>query len=369
MKIDHARFPRLSELAKTSVTLRGLSRLGRSKRVARLVANRLELGPRTPLEMQWHHAIASSDALIISGAGAMTDQYDVQGIHSWRLLAGWASSLGKPTLAVGQGVGPVKRHTNRVALKSLLDELDYVGVRDSLSAAYVRDLGSSPRLLEVTPDWASAMSPTAASLEVADELIGQWGVREGFVAVSLHLHEPLAFRRRWLLQRLAKALVQTANRHNLPMVFVPNMTGARHSDDRTLAQSVISRLPSALRSRCHVHVGRSDATVVASILSRSRGIVSTRYHPLVFALGVGRPAIGIYFDEYYRRKLEGASAHFGVSGNVFAAELVWTQPEKVFIELAVQRVSVANPIPIAERLMYNVEPFLSRIQEERTKRE
>jgi polysaccharide pyruvyl transferase WcaK-like protein len=38
-------------------------------------------------------------------------------------------------------------------------------------------------------------------------------------------------------------------------------------------------------------------------------MISSRYHPIVFALAAGIPALGIYGDEYCRIKLQGALAH------------------------------------------------------------
>src|SRR5438067_852238 len=38
-------------------------------------------------------------------------------------------------------------------------------------------------------------------------------------------------------------------------------------------------------------------------------VISSRYHPIVFALIAGVPSLGIYGDDYCRIKLQGALAH------------------------------------------------------------
>lgn len=38
-------------------------------------------------------------------------------------------------------------------------------------------------------------------------------------------------------------------------------------------------------------------------------VISTRHHPIVFALGAGVPSLGIHGDDYCRIKLQGALAH------------------------------------------------------------
>ena len=51
------------------------------------------------------------------------------------------------------------------------------------------------------------------------------------------------------------------------------------------------------------------------LTQRASLIISTRYHPIVFGLAGGVPAIGIWSDEYTRRKLQGALIHVGRSAD------------------------------------------------------
>ena len=44
----------------------------------------------------------------------------------------------------------------------------------------------------------------------------------------------------------------------------------------------------------------------ARLTRRAAMVIASRYHPLVFALGGGVPAIGIHLDRYTRTKVCGA---------------------------------------------------------------
>jgi len=317
MKIDPAKHPKLATVLGRTVVGRALSRFNRARRVRRLVLDRLRYGPRTDLEKQWQNAVATADAFLVSGAGAMTDQYDVQGIHSWHLLASWAKEHSKPVLLLGQGVGPVEKKTNRIALGELLAIADYVGVREERSRDYALELQAHIPHIEVTPDWAAGLRMTAVARAKAAAIRAELLSSEPYFAVSLHLHQPWAFLRRRKLMAMTRLIAIEAERRNRRLLFVPNMTGQGHSDDRRLAQQLIDALPDALANRCAIHSGQSDALVVRALIASSTGIISTRYHPLVFALMERTPAVGIYFDDYYERKLVGAFKAAEVRSNVF----------------------------------------------------
>ena len=64
-------------------------------------------------------------------------------------------------------------------------------------------------------------------------------------------------------------------------------------------------------------------SVRAGSLARSAGmVVSSRYHPVVFAVPAGVPTIGIPVDDYTGVKLRGALGNFGQEGLLPVAELL-----------------------------------------------
>ena len=63
---------------------------------------------------------------------------------------------------------------------------------------------------------------------------------------------------------------------------------------------------------------RSPLKSFGHLLGRSEGIVSTRYHPIVFALAEGVGAAGLSFDPYYDQKLAGVFRTFDCEEAVFS---------------------------------------------------
>jgi polysaccharide pyruvyl transferase WcaK-like protein len=278
-------------------------------------------GPETlgDLGTQWFEAIAASRGLIISGAGAMNDDYAVHGLYSWSVLAGWAKQLGKPVALVGQGIGPINDDRNRSAARSLLARAELVGVRDARSAEAARELGVSESALHETPDWALAARIGDEARQRAEALHLEYTGGAPFTAVSIHRRASTTRSDLRAIGRSVERYVLETARSGKRAVFVPNMTGGRYSDDRETARVIVGGWSERARAATAIHMGQSDPAVVKALIGRADGLLSTRYHPLVFSLAMGTPAIGLAYDEYYVRKLTGASANFGVADNVLGA--------------------------------------------------
>ena len=96
------------------------------------------------------------------------------------------------------------------------------------------------------------------------------------------------------------------------LVFAPHVEGAEVPD--ALADAAAAR---ALRARLQSPLIVLDAwqpREMRWLVGEAALVVSTRYHPLVFATASGTAALGIYTDAYTRTKLRGALTPAGLQG-------------------------------------------------------
>jgi polysaccharide pyruvyl transferase WcaK-like protein len=306
MRVDAALHPFLSRKSATNKIFAFVSKMGRTRRARGIVDARISAGPSTKLETLWFDEIAQSDALIISGAGAMTDRYDLQGIHSWRLLSHWASKLGKPVIFLGQGVGPVRKKDNRESISLMLADCTLFTTRDQLSSALIKELSGGLLVAESHIDLAALRVITEAESAMADEEITRTFGDEPFICLNVHLSASTAPTRFLPSFFFGRRLATQAFKKGLNVLFISNMTGRSFNDDRRMGNMIRNSLPKSVRRNYSVHHGQSDSGIVMAMIAQSSGLITTRYHPFVFALTVGVPAAGIYFDEYYRLKFAGA---------------------------------------------------------------
>lgn len=339
-------------LRRRSVLERMASRPFRREAAARYAR---ELADPTRKEAEeWRSRVRASAAIIFSGAGAICDDYETHGVYSWSLVAEWARQSGVPYFLIGQGIGPLAHAKSRSVVAEMLNGAEMVGVRDVLSKTVAQRLGVSSERITLDPDWALSVPVDSKSRAKADEILQEYLGDSSFIAVSVHRRVSTS---RTDLRRLALKLMDVAGwceSTNRRVLFVPNMTGGRYSDDRQTARSIIAGWPKNLQDLTRVHDGQSDASVVKAILERADYCVSTRYHPLVFALAAGTPSLGIAYDGYYTQKLRGASLSFGIDGNVLGLYDEWIWADLVcslgVTEVEAEELSQRIRAPLVSRL-------------------
>lgn len=271
------------------------------------------------LAQLWWETISTADGLVFTGAGGICDDYHVHGVHMWCLLADMAGKAGVPVLFVGHGIGPLTTASSRTTAARMLSNAEHVTVRAQSSRDLAIELGVDPDRVAVTGDWAVAMAiedkHRAQAADAAQALFG--GSSVPFWVVSFHRRAMVEPRRMRLLASLLSGIVAHAEAAGRRVLFVPNMTAGRYSDDRQTADLIMKHCSPAVRAKLSIWGTPGNPMLVKAVLARAEMVFTSRYHPLVFALDEGVPAVGISFDEYYDKKLEGAAALYGLTGSTF----------------------------------------------------
>jgi len=261
---------------------------------------------------------ASSDGLIISGGGNISSTWPAH--TSLRInLINAAYRHGKPAVVLGQTIGPYLSSTDQIQLSDSLGHAALVGLRDHYSVQLVEALGVPLGKIHYQLDDGIFLP----------EVRPDFDLPYPFIAVTIH---PFASQQAspQLLLSLAQQLNNIATTTDCTIVFVPHV-----ATDLTKQLADLMTVPTVI---LEVHLAR----IVRWITAQAKMIISTRYHPLVFALASGVPCLGLYSDEYTRVKLRGCLAHAGlehwslpISGNVTQAVLeVWKRREQIGVHLA-----------------------------------
>lgn len=120
-----------------------------------------------PAETQATHGIGAVDRykpaallreigrtnLFLSGGGSLLqDVTSAHGIFYYLGVVRMAQMLGRKSMFIAQGIGPLKRARSRRLVKSVANRLDAITVRDPDSAALLREVGVTKTPIEVTAD-------------------------------------------------------------------------------------------------------------------------------------------------------------------------------------------------------------------------
>jgi polysaccharide pyruvyl transferase WcaK-like protein len=252
-----------------------------------------------------HDLLRSADALVIAGGGNLNASWP-ELVYERVALSRIARQHNVPVVLTGQSIGPQFGTEVAPLVAELLSSARYVGLRERSSAAFAQLLGVPAERIVVGSDDAAGLSPQRPAF--AAELAMP------FIAVSLNQLADDA------LLAIAGQLAEVSRRASAQIVLVPHvgdlrgeaiagdqLTGDIAAADRVMsvlaaagAAAVMAPLPSAFEAVWYCH--------------HAEIVISSRYHPLVFAASGGTPMLFLFQDAYTAMKGVGALDQYGMAG-------------------------------------------------------
>jgi polysaccharide pyruvyl transferase WcaK-like protein len=253
-------------------------------------------------------AIRSSDAVAIAGGGNIASNWPLH-IFERATIGELAALFGKPLVITGQTIGPELTAADAPLVTALLSSARLVGLRERASLALVTKLGAPATLLTHTVDDASFLGMPDAAVDDPTTCV---------VSLSMHLG---GAPRDAFVERMAELLDGIVATTALEIVFLAHFgsihPGVSRGDSVLHDEVAAAMMSSRLRT-----VTPTTAFDAAALARGAALVVTSRYHPAVFAVAGGVPTIGIPVDEYTTIKLTGALGNFGQSAILPVDELI-----------------------------------------------
>jgi colanic acid/amylovoran biosynthesis protein len=216
-------------------------------------------------------------------------------LHWYYVLLGWI--FRRPLVLYAPSAGPFDNRVLNPARRFVLGRFHTLTVREEVSAAHLRKLLGPDVALDVTVDaalgaeiaplprdaWPAAVSPPAGHKIIAVSVInGRYPDRAGVDAARRTHDDAVARALAHLARRCAPAHV----------VFLPQVHG-RHADAPYLTL-LAARLPADVSRE--VIADDVPSRVQQCIFAAAEVVVAGRYHPAVFAILSGVPAVCIAYE-------------------------------------------------------------------------
>lgn len=243
--------------------------------------------------------LRSADAVVVCGAGGITDH-----ARKWALpvlaLLEHAFQHGVPTAMFGHGLGPLTDpDLTRVAAR-VLPTLALFALREGRAGPEIaRALGVSPSRLLVTGDDAIDLAHAVRARALGD-----------CVGVNLRVARSAEVDERYI-DTIGRVVSRFAAAHSAPLAALPIGRG-KASDDVGTIQRMLAR--SAASPSTFGPLETTQAVIEQA--GRCRIVVTGAYHAAVFALAQGVSTVCLARSNYFREKLLGLAAQFGVGCTV-----------------------------------------------------
>jgi polysaccharide pyruvyl transferase WcaK-like protein len=250
-------------------------------------------------------AVRASDGLLVSGGGNLCSSWPDKVLERVELIR-VARAHDKPVAVVGQTIGPMLDPEQARLLADVLPWASVIGVRDDESGRLLEALGVPPSRIQRQFDDAFLMT----GLPVTDRR-ARAVTDDGRPPVLVTLDASFgSTHREDALRALAPQLDSLARSLDAPLVFVPHVGGAdvpASHDDAAAGRALRDALGPPLQV-----LACWQPAEVRWLTEQALLVVSSRYHPVVFATAAGVPVVAIHQDEYTRVKLSGALAPAGL---------------------------------------------------------
>ncbi len=245
------------------------------------------------------HAVGEADAVVISGGGNLSSTWPDH-VYERAALAGIAARFTTPHVVTGQTLGPHLTARHGELVSSVLTSAALVAAREQPSYDLALRLGvPAARLARVVDDAAYLDTSTLTEpLPQAPYIAATFAPATGFVTTEDYV------------RAIAAMLDAVAATSGLPVLLVPHHAtrdGERVTGDLTVHGAIADAVTTAQVDVLEPVSARRAAQLVAG----ARLVLSTRYHPVVFAAAAGVPAVGIGVDAYTSTKIHGALANYG----------------------------------------------------------
>jgi len=231
-------------------------------------------------------AIARCEAFLSGGGSLLQDVSSAHSIFYYLGVVKMAQMLGKKTMFIAQGVGPLSLPRSRKLVATVANKLDAITVRDSDSAALLREIGVTRPLIEVTADPALLLSPSSSG----SPIIGGGGAF-GVALRPWHGQENVG-------AEVAAACLAALSRQK------PLLLPMQDASDRPVAEQFARKWGEAnAATLCSTTDGLGP---LLSIIAGCDMMVGMRLHALILAAATGVPSVALSYDPKVAAFMQGS---------------------------------------------------------------
>ncbi len=220
-----------------------------------------------------YYWMINSSFIILGGGGLFQDSTSFFSFLYYFIVGMLSVLSGKKLIIFGQSFGPIKRKISFLLLKIVLYFSEYIFIRDVYSLRLTYLLGEGKKTFLI-PDIVYFLDISLSC-----------SLNKGNKGQKILLFP----RDRGDIERLVKILRYSLNRFNINLTILP----MHYSIDKDVARSIFERINSRAVKLIDEPLKRED---ILREIGDSLGVISYRFHGLVFSHILRTPFIGISDD-------------------------------------------------------------------------
>lgn len=294
--------------------------------------------------VEFADAIATMDALVVSGGGNLNSRYGWL-LYERAAAVRAAEHAGVPVYVTGQSLGPVLNPEDAQVLERMLRTARSVTVREHSSLAWCRERGIDARLsVDDATDYLPA-SP-ARTLHYAEGVSAGQALDElpeRYVCVTVNeCTEQQA-------QQIACLLDNMWREHGYAPVFLSHFGDPQNPESgdiqthQRIAEQLSPSTPATLLPILH-----ADQSV--TVHRGAAFTLTSRYHPAVFSAAAGIPVLALVPDAFTQMRAGGALRQYGLGEFTLPLGMLAGGVPELMVAAALRHAAVASDVRRTELL-------------------
>lgn len=286
--------------------------------------------------VEFADAIASMDAVVVSGGGNLNSRYGWL-LYERAAAVRAAEHAGVPVYVTGQSLGPVLNPEDAQVLERMLRTARSVTVREHSSLAWCRERGIDARLsVDDATDYLPA-SP-ARTLHYAEGVSAGQALDElpeRYVCVTVNeCTEQQA-------QQLARLLDNMWREHGYAPVFLSHFGDPQNPESgdiqahQRIAEQLSPSTPATLLPILH-----ADQSI--TVHRAAAFTLTSRYHPAVFSAAAGIPVLALVPDAFTQMRVGGALSQYGLGEFTLPLGMLAGGVPELMVAAALRHAAVAS---------------------------
>jgi len=254
--------------------------------------------------------LQNTKAIIITGGGYLNSLWWLDGLYAKACFTIVAKIAKVPVILTSQGLGPYTHPLDKLAAKILFKAASYIGVRDANESGSLVNSLAKKHYYHTGDD---ALLLTNLSDSKLLKIIHRNKIPENKILVGVNLRDSSEYSKQHnkpFIKNYVEFLDKLIEEKKFHLVFIPisyNDSDGDHISAKKIHRRLKNKNAATIISE---ELKPNEIKSLISIMNYSIGI---SYHFLLFSISQGVPSIGLYQNEYYKKKLTGLFNLYGVN--------------------------------------------------------
>lgn len=229
-------------------------------------------------------AIKDTHVFVFGGGSLLQDITSSRSLYYYLTLLKIAKFYKKPIFVLANGIGPINKMANRIITRRILDQVDYITLRDKSSYNFVRAIGVTNKNIKVTADPVFLLD--SSKDEVGDQILEEKGIDKSKKILGISIR---AWDKAPDLDREVAKFCDLLVYEDIDILMIP----MHYPHDVEYSQRIKDL---SKNERIYIIDKKHKVEDIISLLKNCSLVIAMRLHALIYSAKAQVPIIGLIYD-------------------------------------------------------------------------